>query len=168
MSIKPLALAAAITLGLTLPGTVQAHMIVEDAYARSASAVAQTGAAFMAITNHSDMDDRVVSATSDAAQRVELHTHIEDGNGVMRMVEVEDGFSIAAGETHMLARGGDHIMFLGLTAPFVHGEEIEVTITFEHADPVTMMIPIDLERQDHGSMDHGNMDHGTMSHGTDG
>ena len=49
MSIKPLALAAAITLGLTLPGTVQAHMIVEDAYARSASAVAQTGAAIIAI-----------------------------------------------------------------------------------------------------------------------
>ncbi|MBO6602523.1 MAG: copper chaperone PCu(A)C [Roseicyclus sp.] len=152
MSIKAATLAVAITLGFILPGAAKAEMIIEDAYARSASPVAQTGAAFMAITNRGDTDDRVVSVSSDAAARVELHTHMQDGNGVMRMVEVEDGFPVAAGETHMLARGGDHIMFMGLTAPFVHGDEIEVTIRFEHAEPVTVRIPVDLERQDHGGM----------------
>ncbi|QBY01078.1 copper chaperone PCu(A)C [Rhodophyticola sp. CCM32] len=167
MSIKTLALAVTTSIGLVLPGLVQAHMIIEDAYARSSSAVAQSGAAFMTITNHSDTDDRVVAVTSDAADHVELHTHLQDSNGVMRMIEVEDGFPVAAGQTIALMRGGDHIMFMGLTDPFIQGEELEVTISFEHAEPVTLMIPVDLERQDHGGMNHGEMDHSNMNHGSD-
>lgn len=136
---------------LTLPTMAAAQMTVEDAYARASGPTAQSGAAFMVITNGTDMDDRVIGATSDAAARVELHTHIADENGVMRMREVEDGFPIAASETHHLARGGDHIMFMGLTEPWIHGNEITVTLTFEHADPLELIIPVDLERMDHGA-----------------
>ncbi len=169
MSFKPLALTAAITLALSLPTLAPAQILVEDAYARASSPAAQSGAAFMQIVNQGDQDDRVISATSDVSERVELHTHLEDANGVMRMVEVEDGFPLAAGETYSLARGGDHIMFLGLTRPLVHGEEVEVTITFEQAEPLTVMIPVDLERQDHGAMGHGGHDHDhNHDHGTDG
>ena len=39
---------------------------------RSASARAVTGAAFMAIENPTDQDDRLIAAHSDAAERVEL------------------------------------------------------------------------------------------------
>ena len=68
----------------------------------------------MQITNTGDADDRLVAAASDVAERVELHTHIMDGD-VMRMVEVEEGFAVTAGETIALERGGMHVMFLGLT-----------------------------------------------------
>ena len=131
----------------TLPALASAHMVIEDAYARASSPVAQSGAAFMTIFNHSDRDDRLIGVTSTAADRLELHTHIQDSAGVMRMVEVEEGFAIAAGETITLERGGMHVMMLGLTAPLVQGETIEVTFTFEHADPVTQVITIDNERQ---------------------
>lgn len=167
MSLKMIILTGALAL---TPVLATAQMLVEDAYARSSSPVAQTGAAFMAIVNQSDMDDRMVSATSDVAERVELHTHIDAGNGVMQMRRVEDGIPIAAGETHILARGGDHIMLLGLRRSLNQGEVVEITLSFEHADPVTIMVPVDLERQDHGGamMDHGMMDHGTMDNDTDG
>lgn len=142
------------------PSFAAAHMVVEDAYARASSPLAQSGAAFMSIFNHSDQDDRVVSASSDIAERVELHTHLNE-DGVMRMVELEDGIFIPAGETVRLERGGLHVMFLGLTRAMEHGDEVEVTLTFEHADPVTLMIPVDLERQPgHGGMDHGGHGHG--------
>ena len=95
------------------PSLASAHMIVAEGYARSSNP--QAGAAFMVITNHSPIDDRVVSVTSDAAARVELHTHIQDADGVMRMVEVEDGFPIAAHDSIELLRGGAHVMFMGLT-----------------------------------------------------
>jgi copper(I)-binding protein len=49
---------------------------------------------------------------------------------------------------HALKRGGDHVMFMGLTRSLEHGDMIEVTLTFEHAGDVTMTVPIDLERQD--------------------
>ncbi|MCR9068424.1 MAG: copper chaperone PCu(A)C [Rhodobacteraceae bacterium] len=157
MSLKTTILAAAIA---ALPAMASAHMVIEDAYARVSSNMAMSGAAFMSIFNHSDIDDRLVSASSDIAQRVELHTHIQDTGGVMRMVEIEDGIELPAGETVLLERGGLHVMFMGLNETLEHGDEVEVTFTFETADPVTMMIPVDLERMpEHGGHGHGHGDH---------
>lgn len=164
MSFKSLALAALLAAAPTL---LSAQMMVEDAYARSSGPTAPTGAAFMAITNHSDQDDTITGVTSEAAVRVELHTHLEDENGVMRMIHVEEGFPIAAGETILLERGGKHVMFMGLEAPMEQGGEVQVTFSFEHAEPLTVTIPVDLDRQPtHGAdMDHGAMDHDAMDHG---
>lgn len=163
MSLKTTLLAAAIA---AVPAMASAHMVIEDAYARVSSDMAISGAAFLSIFNHSDVDDRLVAASSDIAERVELHTHIEDTGGVMRMVEIEDGIDLPAGETIRLQRGGLHVMFLGLNASLEHGDEVEVTFTFETADPVTMMIPVDLERMpDHGGHGHGQHgDHGDHDH----
>ncbi|WP_224826439.1 copper chaperone PCu(A)C [Cognatishimia sp. MH4019] len=167
MSLKTTLLAAIAATAFALPAAADmAKIMVDDPYARSATSMAKSGAAFMGIMNHSDEDDRLISATSDVAQRVELHTHLEDANGVMRMVEVEEGFEIAAGETIMLKRGGKHVMFMGLNEPFEQGEMIDVTLTFEKAGDVQVQIPVDLERQPkdgahggHGDHSHGSHDH---------
>lgn len=159
MSLKTTILAA---VAAALPATAFADMLIEDAYARVSSNMAMSGAAFMAVTNPTDQDDRLVSSSSDIAQRVELHTHIQDTGGVMRMVEIEDGIELPAGETVLLERGGLHVMFMGLNETLEHGDEVEVTFTFETADPVTMMIPVDLERMpEHGGHghSHGHGDH---------
>ncbi len=146
-------------LAASMPTLAAADMMVHDGYARSSNA--QSGAAFLSITNDSDRDDRVIGVSSAAAARVELHTHIEDDNGVMRMREVEAGFAIPAGETFSLQRGGDHFMFMGLTSPWEQDDEITITIEFEHADPVTFVLPVDLERRaNHGTTTHGQMGHG--------
>lgn len=164
MSMKPLFLAGAVAL---LPAAALAQMQVADPYARAASAAAISGAAFMAVTNPTDADDRIVAARSDVADRVELHTHVETDEGVMRMVELEDGIPLPAGETVMLRRGGLHVMFLGLTRPLEHGEAVEVTLQFETAEPLTVTVPVDLERMpEHGGM---GMQHGEgHMHGSDG
>ncbi len=149
--------AVLVSAALALPALAgDAAITVGDPYARASSPTAKSGAAFMVLTNTSDADDRLIGATSDAAQRVEIHTHLEDANGVMRMVEVEDGIALAAGTSHMLARGGDHIMFMGLTQPFVDGETVTVTLEFETAGEMTVDIPVDLNRRpgDHGAMGH--------------
>ncbi len=122
-------------------------IMVMDPYARSSGPNAPAGAAFMVLQNTSDQDDRLVSATSDIAKRVELHTHIDKGNGVMQMTEVEEGFVIPAGEKHMLQRGGDHVMFMGLNQSLVQGETVKVTLTFEKAGEMVVEIPIDHDRK---------------------
>ena len=76
---------------LAVPALAESLMI-KDAYARSSRPNAPVGAAFMQIMNHSDADDRLVSVSSDVANRVELHTHRDLGDGVMQMTEVENGF----------------------------------------------------------------------------
>ena len=120
-------------------------ILIEDGYARAAGANAMSGAAFMAITNETDADDRLIDARSGAAQRVELHTHVLS-DGVARMMRVEDGIPLPAGGTVMLERGGLHVMFMGLTGPFEEGADVDVTLVFENAGEIDVAIPVDLER----------------------
>lgn len=137
---------------------------IHDAYAISAMPGAMTGAAFMVIHNHGGPPDRLTGVRSDAAARVELHTHIQNADGVMQMVHVEEGFPLISEGEIVMERGGNHIMFMGLTQPFTPGETVSVTLEFETADDMTITIPIGEPQMD-GSMDHGTMDHGTMDHG---
>lgn len=135
------ALLAALT---AAPAT--ADIMIMDPYARAASPSAKAGAAFMTLHNTGDSDDRLMAAQTDAAKRVELHTHIEVSDGVMQMTEIEGGIPLPAGEMHRLARGGDHVMLMGLTGPLVQDAEITVTLIFEHAGAVEVTIPVDNAR----------------------
>lgn len=156
MSFRTAAIAAIATLSLALPAIAGDGIMVKDPYARSSTKNAKSGAAFMTLMNHGSEDDRLVSASSDVAKRVELHTHKENAEGVMQMMEVEEGFPIAAGAMHALERGGDHVMFMGLNQSLNHGDMISVTLTFEKAGDISIEVPVDLERKPkHGmKMDH--------------
>ncbi|MCV2882927.1 copper chaperone PCu(A)C [Actibacterium sp. XHP0104] len=162
MSLTKTLLAAATALSFATP-IWAGEITINDAYARASTMMSKSGGAFMEIHNGTEADDRLIEARSDVAERVELHTHLSDGNGVMRMVEVEDGFAVPAGGVHMLARGGDHLMFLGLNRPLNHGDMIDVVLVFEQAGEVAVQIPVDLERKPmHGQMQHGNGMHQGM------
>ena len=150
MSLKTTLLATLATVSMAIPAFAEGTITVDDAYARSSGKSAKAGAAFMMIQNQGDTDDRLVGVTSEAAARVELHTHKVDDNGVAKMVHVEEGFAIPAGATHMLKRGGDHVMFMGLTAPFEQDAMVPVTLIFETAGEVEIKIPVDLVRKDTG------------------
>lgn len=140
-------------------GAAQAQDIqIEHQYARAASPIAKTGAAFMHIMNNGTHDDTLIAVRTESAKMPELHTHIME-NGVAKMREVEGGFFIKAGEAIALERGGLHIMLMGLTAPLLQGETISLTLVFEHTGEITIEVPVDNERQ--GNMDM-NMDHSTM------
>ncbi|GAA6158645.1 copper chaperone PCu(A)C [Ruegeria sp. HU-ET01832] len=154
-SFKLLATLAAATIATA--AVAQDSIAVEDAYARSSGKTAKAGAAFMMIENTGDADDRLIAVESEAAARVELHTHEVDANGVAKMIHVEEGFVIPAGEARALKRGGDHVMFMGLTAPFEEGSTVPVTLIFEKAGEVEVDIPVDLKRHDAGG-------HGSHSH----
>ncbi|KCV81025.1 hypothetical protein ATO10_14524 [Actibacterium atlanticum] len=161
---KPI-LAAAAALAFALPAFA-GDITIEDPYARASAMMSKSGAAFMVLKNAGAQDDRLIAAASDVAKKVELHTHKENEQGVMQMLEVKEGFPVPAGGMHALARGGDHVMFLGLTRPLEHGDMVTVTLTFEKAGEMTVEIPVDLERKPmHGKMNHGNMQHGKMHQG---
>lgn len=151
MSVKTTLFAAAAALSFALPA-LAGDIMVQDPYARASTAMSGSGAAFMMLMNEGDQDDRLVAASSDVAKRVELHTHKEDANGVMRMLEVKEGFPIPAHGMHALARGGDHVMLMGLTRPLEQGDIVTITLTFEKAGEMTIEVPVDLTRQPAGGM----------------
>lgn len=154
MSFKSTLFAGFAALALATPA-LAGDIMVMDPYARSSSMNAASGAAFMMIHNHGASDDRLVSAASPVAKKVELHTHLEDANGVMKMMHVEEGFELPADGMIMMKRGGHHVMFMGLNTPFEQGKTIPLTLVFEKAGEMAVEVPVDLERKDGEGHDHG-------------
>lgn len=154
----------AAAVAFAMPVFAQDGVHVMDPYARASTGMSQSGAAFMRIVNHANVDKRMIAAQSDVAQRVELHTHKEDANGVMRMIEVEEGFLIPANGEHTLARGGDHVMFLGLTRPLNHGDTVNLTLIFDDGESVDVVVPVDLERKPDMAAPMGHNHSGHMQH----
>lgn len=91
--------------------------------------------AFALITNKSGEEVKIVSATTTASKKTELHETVEtDGKSVMQAKP--GGFSIPAGESLTLQPGGNHIMIMGLTKPIKAGDQVSVSMTLESGDPV--------------------------------
>lgn len=86
---------------------------------------------FGTITNNSGEALTLVGGTTEAASAVELHQTASDGSGGMSMEQKEGGFPIPAGGELLLEPGGDHIMLMGLTAPVLPGDQVEVVLQFE-------------------------------------
>lgn len=115
----------------------QSHQMVGDikvsgTFARATLPNAPVAGGFLTLTNTGDTPDRLIAVTSPMAGRAELHEMAMQGD-VMKMRALEDGIEIAPGETVTLKPGGLHLMFFDLKGPFVEGETVPVTITFEHA-----------------------------------
>lgn len=138
--------AAATAMLLPLAGHAQtpaaapaADIAVTGAYARSSNP--RVGAAFMSIANSGARDCALTGVTSDVAEKVELHTHKDEG-GVMKMMAV-DSIPVPAGATHELARGADHIMMMGLKQPLKDGDHVVLTLDFGDCGSVPLDVAVD-------------------------
>ena len=75
---------------------------IDHPWARASAGAAANGAAYMSIATTGTAADQLVKADSPVAGKVELHTHILDGD-VMRMRPVS-GITVNVGEPAVLAR----------------------------------------------------------------
>lgn len=142
---KYLLLAAAAA--FTLPATAFAQddlLAVTDGYVRSSNP--KSAAAFMAIQNNSEQDCTLTTVETPAAEKAELHTSKENAEGMMEMLPIEGGITIPAKGSHALARGGDHVMLMGVTEPLQQGDETPVTLDFGECGKVELVLPVDNER----------------------
>ena len=87
------------------------------------------GGGFLVIRNTSATADRLVSASSPAAGRMELHTHIRDGD-VMRMRPVNDIPVPANGEV-TLQPGGLHLMLMQGKGALKEGQVLPLRLQLE-------------------------------------
>jgi periplasmic copper chaperone A len=115
---------------------------IEGAWARATPPAGKVAGAFVTLVNTGAAPDRLVSATSPVAGRVELHTHIKDGD-VMRMREVEGGIPLPPGDTVKLQPGGLHIMLLAMNQGLAAGSSFPLTLTFEKAGSVQVDVPVE-------------------------
>jgi copper(I)-binding protein len=93
------------------------------------------GAAFMKIKNSGDTD-RLVSASSPIAGRVEIHqSEMQDGVMKMRPVEM---IEVPAKGAVELKSGGYHLMLMDVQEAPKIGEKVPLSLTFERAGTVEL------------------------------
>lgn len=123
-------------------GPVQlGDLAISEAFSRASLPSAPVGGGYMTIVNSGAADDRLIAVSSPISEKAEIHEMAKDGE-VMRMRELPDGLAIAAGSSVELKPGGLHIMFMGLKQPTVEGERFPVTLTFEKAGSVDLVVEV--------------------------
>jgi len=93
---------------------------------------------YMTLENQTDRDDRLISATSEAASDVTFHlTQVRDGVARMRPI---DDLELPAGSSVSLAPGGYHLMLEHLERDFIVGDTFPLTLTFASGDEITVNV----------------------------
>ncbi len=116
-------------------------LLVSNPFSRATPPGARIAGAFMSIENQGKDADRLVSAKSPAAGMVEIHEMTMDA-GVMRMRAV-NGIDLKPGATLALKPGGYHMMLEDLKKPLKEGDEIPVTLTFEKAGSIDILVKVE-------------------------
>lgn len=121
------------------------------------------GAGYLQLKTTASTPDKLLSAQSESATAVELHTVITE-NGVAKMQQVQ-GIAIPANGEVNLAPGGYHIMFLQLTAPFKQDTTIPVVLKFEKAGEIRVNFTVKPSTYNPGKAHGGMPAHGSgMNH----
>ena len=116
-------------------------LLIGDPWARGVSDVAPECGGFFTVTNKSGTADRLVSASSSLAERIEIHA-IKVVGGDIKMRPLPDGLRIPAETTLTLKPRGYHLLLLGLKAPLTKGESLPVTLLFDEAGSVELELVI--------------------------
>lgn len=131
-------------------------LTVEGAWTRATPPGAKNSATYALIHNSGSEDRALVSANTDGANSVELHTVIAE-DGLMKMRQVQ-AIKIPAGGSVELKPGSFHIMMLGIKQPLLENEHIQVELVFDDGETLKFLSPIK-KMSGHAKMDHGKMKH---------
>ena len=113
------------------------ELMVKDVVIRATTPNAGATAAYGIIHNHSSKDDRLIGASVSFAKKAEIHEMKMEGD-VMKMREIAGGLRIPAGEIVTLAKGGEHVMIMGLSGPITLDGSYQISFEFEQAGTITV------------------------------
>jgi copper(I)-binding protein len=130
---------AALLLPSWLAGGAEPAVRVTHPWARPTASHANTGAVYLSLTSMTG--DRLTGCSSPVAKSAALHQTSQTASGVMQMRPVPT-LDLPAGQTVTLAPGKYHVMLEGLSKPLVAGTSIPLHLTFAHAAPVDVSVPV--------------------------
>ncbi len=156
----------ALLVAVTIDGQVRAQIPATDAisiehpWARATPGGAATGAAYITLINKGNTADELIGATTPVADQVQFHS-VSEENGVSRMREMR-AVEVKPGATVSFSPGIMHIMLVGLKKPLKEGQTFPLTLSFEKAGKVQVVVSV----ANVGAMQGEDM--GPMMHGSDG
>ncbi len=113
---------------------------------------AANGSAYLSILQTGDTADKLIRASCDACERMEIHDHITDrATNAKKMVEVKD-ITIPGSKDHCnfitcfftqpkpieFVKGGKHLMLMNLKPGASDLKEVDIKLTFEKAGDVVV------------------------------
>lgn len=118
-----------------------AALTFEDVWMRQPPPGAKVAGGYLTVVNSGDTADKLIGGEVPFAARVEVH-EMAVKDGVMSMQEVAGGLAIPAGESVSLTPGGYHLMIMGLDGAPKAGETVPLTLRFEKAGAVELMMQV--------------------------
>ncbi len=138
---------------LLIGSAAQAHggqagdIVITHPFATPTPPGATSGAAyFVTLENTGKVADRLLRASTPAAQRTEFHTMTVDAGGVMRMRELPDIGLTPGQPLKMRPGGGVHLMLIGLKQPLVAGDTFPLTLTFERGGRTEVSVVVQVPK----------------------
>lgn len=135
--IRQLALAAC----LVLPLSAWAEIVVSDAWVKPTIPGTENGAGYFVIENQGTSAVTLVGVKTDVARASEVHQHVMNDEGMMRMRRVPE-LTLAAGEQVTFQPGSYHVMFFGVKNPFKVGSSVAFQLQFADADALDVVAEV--------------------------
>jgi copper(I)-binding protein len=139
------ALLSAAVLALASPAGAHEYRVgnltIGHPWTRAIGSSAPTAAGYLSLANKGTETDRLVSAETPMASRVEMH-EMSMTDGIMRMRPLQGGIPVPPGGTVWLRPGGLHLMLVGPEGAFVQGNRVPLTLHFERAGEVTVELEV--------------------------
>ena len=148
---KHLLLAMALLFVVSAQAQTSGDITVRSIWARATPPGAETAAVYLTLANHGKAEDKLVAVSTPVAGMAGLHTEIMD-NRVMKMRPLKS-VDVKPGGTATLKPGGRHIMLMELKQPLKQGDHFPMTLTFEHAPPLTVQVEVAKIGAAHGGGD---------------
>jgi protein SCO1/2 len=112
---------------------------VEDAWARPGFAGGNS-AIYLTVRNGTNSADRLVGVKTEVARAAEIHES-EMKDNVMHMHPLA-GVALPGDGQVEFSPGGMHVMLVDLEQDLAAGDLISVTLTFDHAEPLEIEVPV--------------------------
>jgi copper(I)-binding protein/uncharacterized protein YcnI len=112
---------------------------LSDAWIAKPPLGAPTASGYLRITNDGATPDTLLSASTPAADRLELHSMTMDG-GIMRMRPMTGGLVVPAGKSILIAANtGFHFMVIRPKRPLKAGDRVPATLRFARTGNVSVI-----------------------------
>ncbi len=145
------ALAAALW-SLAAVAEQEAAIEFENVWVRALPPFQPNTAAYLTLVNRGDVAIAIVGASSNVAEKVELHT-TRKVDGLMRMEPLR-ALAVAPGERVELAPGGTHLMLLGLAYMPAPGDDVRLCLRLVSGEEVCTVAQVRMSGDAPATTDH--------------
>jgi copper(I)-binding protein len=116
-------------------------IVISDGWSRPTATGMAVGVAYFRVRNDGAADDAIVSASTPAAARVEMHqTTLADGMARMRPLKA---IAVPAKATVAVAPGGIHLMLVDLATPLAAGTRVPLVLQFRNAGRIEIRLAVE-------------------------